>query len=211
MPRQYGARAGIPASDSQGEEAVCLLARLRGIDADLRSPTPLLIENSLLLLPSLVLASIAALILSYIIPKIWRAASRLFKRRKTYGPIALDDDDDEDGAAPPVHLPSSGLVGDFRAHIRSFRETGSVLFVLEIIRTLCLVALLVLSVHAALQAEAATISVKDDGGVEAWKKHKKKKHKGHRKGGLWEELSSLVVGEFGACAFYVSPTAGGLY
>ena len=160
----------------------------------------MLIENSLLLLPILVLASIAVLVLSYVLPKVWRTVRRLTTRRK-YGPIALDDDDNDD-EEPRVHLPSSGLVSDFRAHVRSFREAGSVLFLLEIVRTLCLVALLVLSVHAALQAEAS-MEVKDRD-MEVMKKHKKKKHKGHKKGGLWEELSSLVVGEFGACAFYVS-------
>jgi hypothetical protein len=157
--------------------------------AELISPTPLLIENSLLLLPILVLASIGILVLSYLLPTAWRVVRRLFTPRK-YGAIALEEDDEDE--EPRVHLPSSGLVSDFRAHVRSFRETGSVLFALEIFRTLCLVALLVLSVHAALQAEASISILKH-----------KKKHKGHKKGGLWEELSSLVVGEFGACAFYV--------
>jgi hypothetical protein len=104
-------------------------------------------------------------------------------------------------------MPSSGLVEDFRAHVRSFREYGSFLFVLEIVRTMCLGALLGLSIYAAIQAESPVKSHESDL-FEALKKkkHGKNKHKGHHDKSTLGDYSSLEIGEFGVCGFYVSHT-----
>jgi hypothetical protein len=144
-----------------------------------------LIENSLLLLPLLVLASLGVLLLSWLVPKLWKLFRTHILR---YQPIALEDDD-EDEPEPVRYMPSAGLWSDFRAHVRSFKDTGSVLFALEIVRTLALGALLGLTIYAAIQAEPP---------INAFKK---KKH--HHKNKV-SDYSSLEWGEFGACAYYVS-------
>lgn len=163
----------------------------------------MLIENSLLLLPILVLASLFILFLSWLLPRLWR----LFRTHVLgwhYQPIALEDDDDDDLPEPtPTYMPSAGLVSDFTAHVRSFKDTGSVLFVLEIVRTLCLGVLLGLTIYAAIQAEPPS---KETHGVDVFK-HKKKKSKHHHKSTI-DDYSSLEWGEFGACAFYVSSRGG---
>lgn len=94
-------------------------------------------------------------------------------------------------------MPSRGLWSDFRAHVRSFKEAGTVLFALEVFRTLCLCALLALSIYATIQAESP-----DTVDVLRKKEHKGKKHKHHSHS--VDEYSSLEWGEFGASVFYVS-------
>ena len=104
-------------------------------------------------------------------------------------------------------MPSHGLVSDFRAHIRSLQEYGSILFTLEVIRTLCLCALLGLSIHAAIKAESpmtssASFEVTNN---KKWK-HNGKHHKGHHDKSTVDEYSNLELGEFGVCTFYVGPS-----
>lgn len=172
------------------------------------SPAPFLLQHTLFFLPIFLVISITILLLSLIVPPIYRLIrTHLFTRK--YQPIALEDEDEiDDGPPTPLpSMPSSGLVEDFRAHIRSFREYGSVLFVLEIIRTLCLGALLGLTIYAAIQAESPVTSTESDL-FEAMKKkkHRKNKHKGHHDKSTLGDYSSLEWGEFGVCGYYVSPS-----
>lgn len=159
----------------------------------------------MLLLPLLVAISIALLILSYLIPKAYRFVARHTWRRN-YQPLSTFNEDADDTEPEPVYMPSRGLLSDFRAHIRSFKEAGTVLFALEILRTLCLCALLGLSIYATIQAESPEsgpfdiLGKKKHGG-----KHGGKKHKGHHHHSV-DEYSSLEWGEFGVSAFYVSYT-----
>lgn len=104
---------------------------------------------------------------------------------------------------PQVAMPSRGLVSDFKAHVRSLKEYGSILFAMEIVRVLCLAALLALSVYAAIQAESP--ERKDGLSANKWKKHKKgrKGHKGHHDKSNLDDYSSLEWGEFGVCSFYL--------
>jgi hypothetical protein len=99
-------------------------------------------------------------------------------------------------------MPSGGLIADFKLHVRSLKEYGTVLFLIEILRTLAIVALLGLSIHAAIQAEPPESSHRFD--IE--KKHRKKKHRHNKL--ILGEYTPLELGEFGSTAFYVShPTS----
>jgi hypothetical protein len=108
------------------------------------------------------------------------------------------DEVDELPSPLPV-LPSRGLVDDFKSHVRGLREFGSWLFGLEVLRTLCLCALLGLSIYATVQAESPTL------GVEKYKnkKGRKHRHKGHHNKSTVDDYSTLEWGEFGVCTFYV--------
>ncbi|KAK8861564.1 hypothetical protein IAR55_002386 [Kwoniella newhampshirensis] len=178
------------------------------------SPPPFILRHTLYFLPLLVVISIAILILSYIIPRLYKLVRKLFTSKR-YQPIALaDDDEDVDGSElppTPVTMPSGGFMSDFRAHIRSMKEYGSVLFGFEVLRTLCLGALLGLSVYAAIQAESpdkkSSMGLLENG-VEDMAKHwgkkhgEKKHHKGKHNKSTLDEYSSLEWGEFGVCGFY---------
>nr|XP_031862945.1 uncharacterized protein CI109_001420 [Kwoniella shandongensis]KAA5530017.1 hypothetical protein CI109_001420 [Kwoniella shandongensis] len=180
------------------------------------TPPAFILRHTLYFLPLLVIISIAILLLSWIIPQLYKGLRKLFTSRR-YQPIALADDDAEDGDGfetppTPVAMPSGGFVSDFKAHIRSMREYGTVLFGLEVFRTLCLGALLGLSVYAAIQAESPppkeSIGLLDTG-VEDYAKHwgkkhgKKKHHKGKHSKSTLDDYSSLEWGEFGVCGFYI--------
>jgi hypothetical protein len=96
-------------------------------------------------------------------------------------------------------MPSGGLASDFKQHIRSLRDAGSVLFLLEVVRTLCLCALLGLSIWATIQAEppttegSASVDMNMDMDMDILKKHKKgKKHKGHHDQSTLDRSSSLA-------------------
>jgi hypothetical protein len=108
-------------------------------------------------------------------------------------------------------MPSSGLGSDFRNHVRSLRDAGSVLFGLEVVRLLCLGALLGLSIYAAILAESplrnTNLMSDDEIFAEGHKKHHKgkgRKHKGHHNKSTLDDYSSLEIGEFGVTTFYVS-------
>ena len=106
-------------------------------------------------------------------------------------------------------MPSSGLVSDFKAHVRSLREFSSILFALEVVRVLALGALLGLSIYAAVQAEPPSSERLTDGSmVEECSKWGRKKHnnKHHKSQPGWDDYSHLEWEEFGVCGFYVSVT-----
>ena len=160
----------------------------------------------------LVIASVAILFLSWALPRLFGSIHRLVFRRK-YQAIALEDDDDEEVAPVSVSvMPSHGLASDFRKHVRSLREYGTVLFALEVLRTLCLAALLALSIVAAIQAEApdsdTQAGANDIDTSGHWGKKKKKKKSKHRHKNKThsplDDYSSLEWSEFGVVGFYVS-------
>ncbi|WRT65691.1 uncharacterized protein IL334_002636 [Kwoniella shivajii] len=190
-------------------------------------PPPFLVRHTLFFFPILVIISIGILLLSYTIPRIYRFIKSFFVK-KDYRPILYNDEDgDGDGeneieTAEPSpstpYMPSGGLWSDLRAHIRSMKEYGSILFFLEVLRTLCIATLLGLTVYAAVQAESpesrkdlVDLGVEMDmdmdmvmGDVDAmgrWGKHKKHKKKKHRKN-IVDDYSSLELGEFGVVGFY---------
>ncbi|WVR03866.1 hypothetical protein IAU60_000864 [Kwoniella sp. DSM 27419] len=172
--------------------------------------SPFLVRHSLFFLPIFVITSIVILILSYIIPKIYRfIASRVQRHR--YQPIRLEDEDAEDEVdapepTPVPAMPSGGLWSDFSAHIRSMKEYGSFLFFLEVLRTLCIATLLGLSIYAAIQAESPGrdhVAALDDVSVmRKWGKHGKKHRKKKHSKSTLDDYSSLEWGEFGVCGFY---------
>jgi hypothetical protein len=171
-----------------------------------------MVEYTLFLLPLIVSVSIVILALTFTVPpafRLFRKLVRKFRSPKSaqQQPLLVDEDEDEDGLveAPPVrYMPSQGFQSDFRAHIRSLREYGTVLFWMELSRALCMAALLGLSIYAAVLAEPPDkISLFGmDGGMEALKYHQgaKKHNKNKSTAGNY---SVLELGEFGACAFYV--------
>ncbi|WVQ79115.1 hypothetical protein IAT38_001210 [Cryptococcus sp. DSM 104549] len=189
-------------------------------------PPPLLLRHSLFLFPLFVATSLALLLLTLILPKLFFLLRKLYTTyisKRSYQPIQLDDDDvdaeaeaeaEAEALVPPptpVVMPSGGLLADFRAHVRSMREYGSVLFGLEVLRTLCLGALLGLSIYATIQAESPAekalggLDLDMDGTVDA-SKHwggKKKKKKGKHHKSTVDDYSSLEWGEFGVSGFYV--------
>ncbi|KAL7418721.1 hypothetical protein Q5752_006404 [Cryptotrichosporon argae] len=164
-------------------------------------PPPLILKHTLLWLPIFVAASLAILIFSYLIPKVYRSLVRLVQRRRARrGQIFLDDSSSDLSSSADAYmhpLPSRGLLADFRAHVRTFREYGSVLFALEVVRTLCLATLLGLTIYAAIQAESPEEHTSDL--LEELKK--KKKHRNKRPPRV-DDYSSLEWGEFGGVAFY---------
>ncbi|ORX36515.1 hypothetical protein BD324DRAFT_651753 [Kockovaella imperatae] len=175
-------------------------------------PGPFLLKHSLFLLPILVIASLALLLLTLILPSIYR----FFKRhvfRKSYQPIRLEDDDEDgDAEAPapeqPMYMPSRGFMSDFKAHVRSLQEYGSILFVMEVIRVLALGALLGLSIVVAIRAESPSEAhAQSAGDVEDWSKWGKKKHKNkhkhhHKTQPNWDDYTHTEWEEFGICGFY---------
>ena len=187
-----------------------------------RRPQPFLIQHSLFLLPILAIASIVILLITLISPPIYRFIYRhVFRKR--YQPIRLEDDDaDADETAPepdtpaeqPVFMPSRGFLSDFKAHVRSLQEYGSILFALEVLRVLALGALLGLSIYATIKAEPPSpveqiVLGYGDGEMleitKKWgkKKHHKQKHK-HKYQPDWNYYSHLEWEEFGVSGFYVS-------
>lgn len=172
-------------------------------------PPNFIFSENLLVLPILVVASLVILLLSYLLPKVYRGIKSLFAR-SDYEPVDLVDDDaveDPTPAYPPPAMPSGGFASDFRQHVRSLRDAGSVLFALEVLRTLCIAALLGLSIWAAIQAESPEQSNIASWDVDVFKRRKKKhknKHKGHHDKSTLDQYSALELGEFGACTFHVS-------
>jgi len=172
------------------------------------SPAPFLFQHTLFFLPVFVIASIAILALSLVIPPIYRAIRRTCFPPK-YELVSQDEDEEaEEVPSPAPAMPSSGLVADLRNHVRSFKEYGSVLFALEMLRTLCLGALLGLSIWAVIMAESPQ-NRSEHGLLDILKKKKGRKgHKGHHDKSTLDDYSSLEWGEFGVCGFYVSYKAG---
>lgn len=159
--------------------------------------------------------SILVLFLTFIIPRLYRSIRRLFAPAEY--DLLVDEDADAEGEVPPTPLPSMpshGLVSDFKAHVRSLQEYGSILFAMEVLRILCLGALLGLSIYAAIQAEPAQkrsaalgsgLGEDDEMGIfKKHRKHKGKHHKNHHDKLILGEYTPLELGEFGATAFYVS-------
>jgi hypothetical protein len=102
-------------------------------------------------------------------------------------------------------MPTQGLWADLRAHLSSLRVYGTVIIALDVLRTLCLCALLALSIYATIQAESPEDSKAGDAEgaeslLDALKKKKKNKKKNRNTVG---DYSSLEWGEAGACFFYV--------
>ncbi|OWT36272.1 ATP-binding cassette transporter [Cryptococcus neoformans] len=177
-------------------------------------PPPLILRHSLFFLPLFVAISALVLLLSWVVPKTYTFIRTRFYRQ-SYEPLLINDEelDVETEAvevtpAPPS-MPSGGLLADFKAHVRSMKEYGSVLFGLEVLRTLCLCALLGLSIYATILAESPEKhqSVLGDGTVEDMAKHwgrkKHKKKKGKHSKSTVDDYSSLEWGEFGVSGFYL--------
>ncbi|WVQ64901.1 uncharacterized protein L199_003070 [Kwoniella botswanensis] len=178
-------------------------------------PAPFIVKHTLFFFPILVFISAGILLLSFAVPRIYRFIKSLLPERE-YQPLLVDENEDEEeveSAESPTptqpFMPSGGLWSDLSAHIRSMKEYGSVLFFLEVIRTLCIATLLGLTVYAAIQAESPDKeSHLQELGLEGgmidieghWgkKKHKKKKHRKNRV----DDYSSLEWGEFGVCGYY---------
>ena len=168
------------------------------------SPAPFLFQHTLFFLPVFVIASIGILALSLVTPPIYRLIRNTCFPAK-YESLNQDDEDEiEEVPSPAPAMPSSGLIADFRNHVRSFREYGSVLFAMEVLRTLCLCTLLGLSIWAVIMAESPQ-APSEHGLLDILKKKKGKKgHKGHHDKSTLDDYSSLEWGEFGVCGFYVS-------
>lgn len=161
-----------------------------------------------MILPLLIAASILILLLTFLVPRVYRWCRGLFSRNKYDLLVDEDAEDAEaDGEPLPDAMPSNGLVSDFKAHIRSLQEYGSVLFFMEVLRTLCIGALVGLSIYAAIQAEPVKSKSSIGDELDILKKHKNKKHKhkSHHDKLILGEYTPLELGEFGASAFYVSP------
>lgn len=164
------------------------------------SPAPFLLKHTLFFLPLLVVLSSAALLLSYGLPKLYNCCFR--GRRQG---IFLDGEEGEEveiEAPPPVYLPSQGLWSDFHAHCRSLMTEGAIIVLLDLIRTLCLMALLALSIVAAVQAEPPAKKGRNESYAEIMKK--KKKHKKKKNRSILDQYSALEWAEFGVSIFYVS-------
>ena len=162
------------------------------------SPPHLFKPESLLLLPILIATSLVILLLTFAVPPCYR------KIRNWISPPQYDllvDEDEEPEPSPLPHMPSGGFTSDFKLHVRSLREYGSVLVLMEVLRTMALGALLGLSIYAAIQAEPPEDSHRFD----IMRKHRKKKHKNHHDKLILGEYTPLELGEFGSTAFYVSP------
>lgn len=159
--------------------------------------------------------SALVLLLSWIVPKVYNSIrTRLCKQ--SYEPLLINDEELNveteavEVTLTPPFMPSGGLLADFKAHVRSMKEYGSVLFGLEVLRTLCLCALLGLSIYATILAESPEEhqTVLEDGTIEDmakhWGKKKHKKKKGKHSKSTVDDYSSLEWGEFGVSGFYVS-------
>ncbi|ODO04635.1 hypothetical protein I350_05244 [Cryptococcus amylolentus CBS 6273] len=165
-------------------------------------PPPLLFRHSLFLFPCFAILSIIILFISWSIPKLYRYVSKKFG--KGYQPILAHDDElDVDTVAVEIpetvpQMPSGGLLSDLKNHVRSMKEYGSVLFALEIFRTLSLCALFGLSVYATIQAESPQEPGLEGGMVGSLKRKKKGNH--HH---TVDDYSSLEWGEFGVSGLYL--------
>ena len=201
----------MPAAMASGRPNRLVPARKQLLILD--RPQPFIVDHMLYLLPIVAASSIVILIATYLVPLAYRSCRKLFSRRADYQPILVDEDDVEEPSPPSLGvLPSRGLISDFRKHVRSLQEYGSILFAMEVVRALCLCTLLGLSIYAAIKAEAPGVVSATESGWDlkitkhSAKKHKGKNHKGHKghhdKSTL-DEYSSLEWGEFGVCAFYV--------
>lgn len=155
--------------------------------------------ESLILLPILIAISLVVLFLTFVVPPVYRKI-RNWISPPQYDLLIDEDDEPEPEPTPVPHMPSGGLISDFKLHIRSWREYGSVLVLMEVLRTLAIIALLGLSIYAAIQAEPPEDSHRY---FDIMKKHKKKKHKHNKL--ILGEYTPLELGEFGSTAFYVSP------
>jgi hypothetical protein len=151
----------------------------------------------------LVVISASTLLGSYL----FRKALRSYRRSKQQSPFNVDDEELEaevEVAPPAPFLPSQGLWSDLLAHINSMRVYGSVIVALDVLRTLCLCALLGLTIYAAIQAEVPPVESHDPL-LEELKKKKKKKKPNRSP----IDYTTLEWGELGACVFYVSSFCGG--
>ncbi len=151
--------------------------------------------NSLYLLPILVAASLALLLIHLAARPIHSYLSKKFASRKNYVPIF----DDEEPPSTPGRMPSQGLWRDFTSHIKAI---GPWVFSFEVARAACLGALLGLSIYATVIAQGPESPTNDFDAL----KNKHKKHRKHRNKdplGL-DGWSSLEWQEFGVSAFYVS-------
>ena len=185
-------------------------------------PTSEILGDNLLLLPVLVVASLVALVASFVLPRLYR-----YVRKHVFRPAyelvrPADDRADhsdprvvDDDPSPGHYMPSNGITSDFWAYLASMREYGSVLFALEVLRLLCLAALLGLTIWAAVQAEPPREASLDDGQGDfrdtskSHKKHKNKnKHKHKHDTSLVDDYSLPEVEEFGLCIFYVGVARG---
>ncbi|WVQ88009.1 hypothetical protein IAS59_001740 [Cryptococcus gattii] len=177
-------------------------------------PPPLILRHSLFFLPLFVAISALVLLLSWIVPKAYNfIRTRLC--RQSYEPLLINDEELNveteavEVTLTPPFMPSGGLLADFKAHVRSMKEYGSVLFGLEVLRTLCLCALLGLSIYATILAESPEEhqTVLEDGTIgdmaKHWGKKKHKKKKGKHSKSTVDDYSSLEWGEFGVSGFYV--------
>jgi hypothetical protein len=160
------------------------------------SPAPFILRHTLFFLPLLVLVSAVALLLSYGVPWVY---SR-FRRRQG---IFLDGDEGEEVEieVPPPVMPSQGLWSDLRAHVRSLMTEGAFIVFLDLVRTICLCALVGLSILAAVQAEPPKKG-RNESYAEIMKKKKKGKKKKNKP--ILDEYSALEWAEFGVSIFYVS-------
>lgn len=159
-----------------------------------------MLKHTLFFLPLLVLVSSFALLLSYGLPKLY---NRVRRRRGVY----LEGEEGEEvefEAPPPVYLPSQGLWSDFRAHCRSLMTEGAVIVFLDLARTFCLMALLGLSILAAVQAEPPARKGHNESYAEIMKKKKKKGGRKRKDRPILDEYSALEWAEFGVSIFYVS-------
>ncbi|KAL1411644.1 hypothetical protein Q8F55_002608 [Vanrija albida] len=168
-------------------------------------PKPIFVRHTLYILPLLVLISATTLLLSYLLPPIYRfIRNRVFPPARQ--PIFIDDDEPEVievAAAPPLapYLPTKGLWEDFKAHVKRLRLHGTMIVALEVLRFALLGALLGLSIYATVLAESPDENDSEDPAnfADATKKKKKKKKKNRSN---VDDFSSLEWGEFGACLFY---------
>lgn len=164
-------------------------------------------RHTLFILPLLVIVSAVTLLLSYLVPKI---RSCIAERRRQ--PIFLGDDEvvaevEAEIPQPQTYMPSQGYWSDFANHIKRLRTNGTAIVLLDVLRLLCLSALLALSIYATILAEApdegkhgGNSHAHADGFLEALKKKKKKK----KNKSVLDQYSTLEWGEFGASIFYVS-------
>ncbi|WVO13290.1 hypothetical protein L204_100903 [Cryptococcus depauperatus] len=167
-------------------------------------PPPLIMRHSLFLFPLSAALSALVLLSYWLVPKFWKVIVKSCGK-KGYEPILVDDEVDTEAVEIeqlPSSMPSGGLWSDLKKHVRSMEEVGSLLFTLEVIRTLCLCALLGLSILATVRAEAPlpVTNVMDGDGLGVLKHWGKKKKKGKHHS---NDYSTLEWGEFGVSCFYV--------
>ncbi|ADV20810.1 ATP-binding cassette (ABC) transporter, putative [Cryptococcus gattii WM276] len=163
----------------------------------------------------MVVQGFAQSIFSAVSESLVEVAKNKNKNPQSYEPLLINDEELNveteavEVTLTPPFMPSGGLLADFKAHVRSMKEYGSVLFGLEVLRTLCLCALLGLSIYATILAESPEEhqTVLEDGTIgdmaKHWGKKKHKKKKGKHSKSTVDDYSSLEWGEFGVSGFYV--------